>query len=381
MLANSSVLVSGASIAGTALAYWLTRYGFDVTVVERHPGLRPGGQALDVRGPAVMVLERMALLDAAAATVTATRGMSIVDAFGNEVSRNTAATGTGGVIDNSDIELMREDLMALIYDATLGATYLFDDTITAIDERDDSVWVSFDNHDAQAFDLVFGADGVHSNVRRLAFRPEESFSKRMGQFLAICTAPNFLNLDHWQLWHYDDANERFAGLYSAHDNSESRIIFGFTDSQLTLNYRDSAAQRAEIERRFANSGSFTSQLLEAMREGHDFYCDEMTQITMDSWTRGRIALIGDAAHCCSPMSGQGTSLALLDAYVLASELSVAEGDHRIGFAAFEATLRKYVADSQGLAFLNSRDPESWEDAFYPVVNSFTLKDYPPAPTP
>lgn len=136
---NSTVLVSGASVAGTALAYWLIRHGFDVTVVERHCGLRPGGQAIDVRGPALKVLDRMALLEAVTAKITAIRGMSVVDANGNEVSRNTEITGTGGVIDNSDLELLREDLVALIYSTTLDAEYLFDDTITAIDECADKV--------------------------------------------------------------------------------------------------------------------------------------------------------------------------------------------------------------------------------------------------
>ncbi|MBY0441198.1 MAG: FAD-dependent monooxygenase [Mycobacteriaceae bacterium] len=373
---SSTVLVSGASVAGTALAYWLIRHGFDVTVVERHPGLRPGGQAIDVRGPALKVLDRMGLLEAAAAKITAIRGMSVVDANGNEIHRNTEITGTGGVIDNSDLELLREDLVALIYSTTLDAEYLFDDTIVAIDECADKVRVSFENHPDRAFDLVIGADGVHSNVRRLAFGPEASVSKRMGQFLAICTASNFLDLDYWQMWHYDDARERFAGVYSAHNNSESRIIFGFTDKQLTLDYRDVAAQRAEIERRFADSGPFASQLLDTMRGARDFYCDEMTQIIMDTWTSDRIALIGDAAHCCSPMSGQGTSLALLDAYALAGELATTDGDHRQGFAAFETTMHDYAVNSQALAFLDSRDTQAWEEAFYPVVNAFTVNDYP-----
>lgn len=198
----------------------------------------------------------------------------------------------------------------------------------------------------------------------------------MGQFLAICTMSNFLSLGYWQMRHYDDANKRFTGTYSAHDNSESRVMFGFTDERLTLDYRDTEAQRAEIERRFGDSGPWVSRLLDAMRRAEHFYCDEMTQIIMDTWARGRIALIGDAAHCCSPMSGQGTSLALLDAYVLAGELASADGDHRRGFTAFETTMRDYAVNSQALAFLDSRDTKAWEETFYPVVNSFTVNDYP-----
>jgi 2-polyprenyl-6-methoxyphenol hydroxylase-like FAD-dependent oxidoreductase len=171
------VLVSGASIAGTAVAYWLGRQGYSVTVVERHPGLRPGGQAIDVRGPALAVLDRMGLLAAAEDRKMRSRGASFVDRDGNELSRDTESTPTGGLIDNPDIEILRDDLVELLYRATLPTTeYLFDDSVAAVRADGASVEVTFERSTTQTFDLVIGADGLHSNVRRLAFGPEEDSS-------------------------------------------------------------------------------------------------------------------------------------------------------------------------------------------------------------
>ena len=306
-------------------AYWLAQHGYSVTVVERHPGLRPGGQAIDVRGPALSVLERMSLRAAADHLRTRIRGASIVDRDGNELSQDTESTPTGGLIASPDIELLRDDLIELLYDATkLNVEYLFDDSIAAL--QDDGtggskVAVTFEQASARSFDLVIGADGLHSNVRGLVFGPEEQFIERLGTHAAIFTVPNFLDLDYWQTWHYGDSS--MAGVYSARNNTEARAMLGFMDSDLRIDYRDTEAQFDELERRMADDGWVRPQLLEYMRSAPDFYFDEMSQIEMDHWSKGRVALVGDAGYCCSPLSGQGTSVALLGAYVLAGELKAA----------------------------------------------------------
>ena len=377
----TEVLVSGASVAGTALAYWLGQHGFSVTVVERHPGLRPGGQAIDVRGPALEVLDRMGLLEAAADRKTNIRGSSIVDGDGNELSRDTESTPTGGPIDNPDIELLRDDLVELLYEATQNsAEYLFDDSIVAMDNRGPGVDVTFESAPARSFDLVIGADGLHSNVRALVFGPEERFIKRLGTFAAIFTVPNFLDLDHWQMWHYGETS--MAGVYSARNNTEARAMLGFMDPDLHIDYRDTEAQFAEVERRMADDGWVRPQLLKFMRNASDFYFDEMSQIVMDHWSIGRVALVGDAAYCCSPLSGQGTSVALLGAYVLAGELkSASHGgcqdgwvDHGVAFTNYFRTFHGYTVRTQFLATDNMPGgaPISQEQ-FEAIVNSITLQ--------
>jgi 2-polyprenyl-6-methoxyphenol hydroxylase-like FAD-dependent oxidoreductase len=375
----TQVLISGASVAGTAAAYWLGRHGYSVTVVERHRGPRPGGQAIDVRGPALTVLEHMGLLAAAQKRQTQIRGASVVDRDGNEVSQDTESTPTGGIIDSPDIELLRDDLVELLYGASQWtADYIFDDAITGLDDTGETVNVTFERTAPRSFDLVIGADGLHSNVRRLVFGPEEQFIERLGTHAAIFTVPNFLNLDYWQTWHYGDST--MAGIYSARNNTEARAMVGFMDSDLRIDYRDTEAQFVELERRMADDGWVRPQLLEYMRTATDFYFDEMSQIKMDRWSQGRVGLVGDAGYCCSPLSGQGTSVALLGAYVLAGELAAASKDGTVdyaaGFANYHREFSDYVKRNQWLVVDNIPGGAPIpQEVFERIVSSITVKDY------
>ena len=268
-------------------------------------------------------------------------------------------------------------MVELLYQATQPATeYLFDDSIVALENRGAGVDVTFERSPARSFDLVIGADGLHSNVRRLVFGPEDRFIKRLGTFAAIFTVPNFLDLDFWQMWHYGDAT--MAGVYSARNNTEARAMVGFMDTELRLDYRDVEAQFAEVERRMAGDGWVRPQLLQFMRCAPDFYFDEMAQIVMDHWSIGRVALVGDAAYCCSPLSGQGTSVALLGAYILAGELKRASQgdwvDHGLGFTNYFKRFHGYTKRTQFLATDNipGGAPISQEQ-FDAIVGSITPK--------
>ncbi|WP_374024969.1 FAD-binding protein [Mycobacterium sp. HNNTM2301] len=375
----TDVLISGASVAGMTTAYWLTQHGCSVAVVERSLGLRRGGQAIDVRGPALTVLERMSLRGAADGLRTRIRGASVVDRDGNELSRDTESTPTGGVIDSPDIELLRDDLIELLYDATkLGVEYLFYDSIAALDDDGTAVTATFDRGDVRRFDLVIGADGLHSNVRGLVFGPEEQFIERLGTHAAIFTVPNFLDLDYWQTWHYGDST--MAGVYSARNNTEARAMLGFMDPDLRIDYRDTEAQFAELDRRMADDGWVRPQLLEYMREASDFYFDEMSQIKMDRWSKGRVALVGDAGYCCSPLSGQGTSVALLGAYILAGELKAATQDgvvdYELAFTNYHNEFNDYVKRNQWLVVDNIPGGAPIpQEVFDRIVNSIDFKDY------
>jgi 2-polyprenyl-6-methoxyphenol hydroxylase-like FAD-dependent oxidoreductase len=317
----------------------------------------------------------MGLLAAAEERKTRIRGASFVDRDGNELSRDTESTPTGGLIDNPDIEPLPDDLVELLYEATQPATeYLFGDSIAALEDDGASVAVTFERAAARSFDLVIGADGLHSNVRSLVFGPEARFVKRLGTYVAIFTLPNFLALDYWQVFH--DGDSTMAGVYSARFNTEARGMVGFMDTDLHIDYCDTEAQFAEVERRAADDGWVRPQLLEHMRAAPDFYFDEMSQILMDRWSQGRAALVGDAGYCCSPLSGQGTSVALLGAYILAGELAAAGDDHELGFANYYTEFQPYIERTQWLATENipggtAIPPEE----FYRVVDSIVLKDY------
>ncbi|CCH30442.1 FAD-dependent monooxygenase [Actinosynnema sp. NPDC047251] len=347
-----TALISGAGPAGLTAAHWLRRNGYAPTVVERAPGPRPGGQAIDVRGVALDVLDRMDLLTQAGELRTRLRGMAMLDAQGNEQWRSTEMTLSAGRLDSDDIEVLRDDLAALLHTrARDGVEYLFGDAITALDQDDDGVRVTFREAAPRTFDLVVGADGLHSAVRRLAFGPEEQFVHHLGAYVGVFSTENFLDLEDWQVWVHNDTRTASYCLYPARDNTELRATLGFAADPLDHDRHDVDGQKALIAERLADLGWETPRLLKAMWAAPEFYFDAMAQVRLDEWSRGRVVLIGDAAHCPSPLSGQGTSLALVGAYVLADELGRSD-DHRTALARYEERLRPFVALNQALATEN-----------------------------
>jgi 2-polyprenyl-6-methoxyphenol hydroxylase-like FAD-dependent oxidoreductase len=356
-----TVLICGAGVAGPALAFWLHRRGFAPTVVERAPSLRAGGHAVDVRGVALDVIERMGLTGALRRVRTEMLGMSMLDQDGTEIMRSTEVALSSGRLDSDDVEALREDLIDLLYDATRAdVRYRFGDPVTALHQGDDGVRATFERAAPETFDLVVGADGLHSTVRRLAFGPERPFLHHLGSYVGVFTAPNFLDLDRWQVWMRSGAAG--FGIYSARDNTELRVNLGFESGPLDYDRRDVDAQRGLLQERLGGVGWETPRLLAAMWRATDFYFDAMAQIRMDSWSTGRVTLLGDAGYCPSPLSGQGTSLALVGAYVLADALARHDGDHRAGFGDYERRMRQFVALNQALATENPGGPPSEESA-------------------
>ncbi|MEV4257581.1 FAD-dependent monooxygenase [Spirillospora sp. NPDC049652] len=389
---NTTVLISGASVGGPALAYWLTRHGFDVTVVEVSDGPRPGGQAIDVRGPALEVAARMGVLDEIRAARVRMRGMSMVDTDGTELFRSEERTITGGDLDSPDVEILRDDLSMILARAAGDAVeYLYGDSIAGLEQGADGVRVYFASGARRDFDLVVGADGLHSNTRRLVFGPEERFITHLGTYLGVWTAPNFLGLDEWQVFHQVPGSSWGGGVMSVRDNREVRVYLGFESAEpVAYDYRDTAAQRRLLAERLAGGGWELPRLLASMADAPDFHFDAMAQVHMDSWSSGRVVLLGDAGYCGSPLSGQGTSMAMVGAYVLAGELKAADGDHEKAFAAYETELRGYVAANQELALTNKARVEAQQAAesgdaaggevidfqdFGEIVNSLVLKTY------
>ncbi|WP_066951625.1 FAD-dependent monooxygenase [Microtetraspora fusca] len=337
---NRNVLISGASVAGPALAYWLHRHGFTPTIVERAPALRDGGYAVDFRGEAhLSILRRMGILDDLERARTGMGSMSYVNSAGKTQAKMPADLFAG------DIEILRGDLARILYDATREHTeYLFGDSIASLTEDADGVTVTFERGAPRRFDLVIGADGLHSATRRLAFGPEERFVKHLGVYCAIFTTANHLELDH--TGHAYRTGNKLVAMYSARHNTEAKAVFYFGSPELDLDRRDVARQQAILAEHFTGNGWQSDRLLHDMRQAPDFYFDSVGQVRMDAWSRGRVALVGDAAYCPSSLSGMGTGLALVGAYVLAGELAAARGDHRVAFARYEQTLRAYAEGCQ-----------------------------------
>ncbi|MCZ1005437.1 FAD-dependent oxidoreductase [Streptomyces lydicus] len=346
-MSNNEILICGAGIAGPALAYWLRKRGSRVTIVERAPEPRPGGQTVDLRGAGRTVIERMGLMDRARAESVDQRGLALVDASGRTTARVPADSfGGEGIV--SEIEILRGDLAHLLYEATLPDTeYLFDDTVTGIDEDANAVTVTFEKAAPRRFGLVVGADGPHSVVRALAFGPEQEFVHPLGLYTAWFTAAVDLELDGWYLMH-NAPGGLVASARPGRLPGEIKAGFSFRSAPIAYDRRDVAAQQELVAQRFAGVGWETSRLLRAMHAAPDFFFDSMGQVRLDRWSRGRVALLGDAGYCATPLTGLGTSLALVGAYVLAGELAAAEGDHRMAFRHYDEVMRPYVSQAQQL---------------------------------
>ncbi len=387
------MLVAGASIAGPALAHWLRRRGAEVTVVERAPELRPGGQAVDARGVTREVIRRMGLDAAVRAARTETAGAYTVDVDGNVLETFRAEDDDGdGYI--SEIEILRGDLSRVLYDDTRdGVRYLFDDRIAALTQDADGVDVTFAGGDRQRFDLVVGADGLHSGLRAMVFGPHDRFVRRLGRMMCFYTVPNEFGLDRWLMEYQESGTGRSAGLRPIQDATRAMAIFSFPAADVEVDHRDVAAQKRLLRERMAGLGWLTPRILAHLDDTPDFYLDQVAQVVMDRWSTGRVGLLGDAAFSSSPLSGQGTGLALVGAYLLAGELAAAGWDPRAGFAAYERRMRPFVEANQEIGRLHARSldvpgpdaepglaPEEWPtDLIERAINGVELPDYAGVP--
>lgn len=336
---NSTVLISGAGVAGIALAYWLRRHGFTPTVVERASGIRDGGYKIDIRGAALSVVEKMGLLDEIRARVTDVRAGSVVDSRGRRVASMDGDTFGGRT--HGDAEILRGDLHHLLFDATDGVEYLWGDSIAELDQATDGVTVTFTGGTTRTFDLVIGADGLHSVTREKVFG--DGHLRDLGYRVSICGVPNHLDLDREELTYVSPG--RTVLVYSTAQDAGAKAMFLFADDAPRP-----ADPRRYLTDRYAGEAWEVPALLDNL--GDDLYLDELSQVHLDRWSRGRVALVGDAAYCASVASGQGTSLALVGAYVLAGELAAAGGDHVRGFTGYEDAMREFVTVNQKLGPAN-----------------------------
>jgi 2-polyprenyl-6-methoxyphenol hydroxylase-like FAD-dependent oxidoreductase len=341
----STVLISGASIAGPALAFWLRRHGFDVTVVEKSHTLRGGGYPIDIRGTALGVAERMGLLPRLREAHVDSRRITFLDAGGAPVAslRPEALTRS----EDSDLEVRRGDLAEILYDVVRDdVEFLFDNTIVAMDDHAGGVDVTFRSGLQRTYDHVVGADGLHSGVRALTFGPEEQFHRYLGYCFAGFTLPNHLGLSHEAVMWNEPG--RAAVVYAVGAGESVHGFLSFSRAEAPFGaFRNPEAQRELVASTFDGAGWEVPALVEAMQEADDLFFDTVSQIRMPRWSSGRVALVGDAAYAPSFLTGQGSSLALVGAYVLAGQLATAP-DHTAAFEAYERQTRPFAEANQAL---------------------------------
>ncbi len=357
---NKNILISGAGIAGLTLAYWLKKYGFAPTIVEKHPSLRTEGYKLDIRGSAVDVCKRMGLEQAIWEARTDIRKAQFVDDSGKIIKETTP--DLCGVRSEGDLEIVRGKLCEILFNHIGDVKIIFGDSIKSIAEDENGVRVAFEKNEPQVFDLVIGADGVHSRVRKLCFDEGEAshFLRELGLYISFYSIPNFLHLDRVEIEYH--SAKRFVIVYCPRDGL-AKVGFAFSSPQPEFDLRDQNQQREFLHQAFAHAGWETPRLLSFIKETSDFYFDCMAQIHMPNWTKGRIALVGDAGYAVSPVSGQGNSVALVGAYVLAGELAQAQGDYQKAFQQYEENLRVFVEKNQKLAQMNVTLMEGKDSTF------------------
>ncbi len=337
------VLIVGAGIAGAALAFWLERAGHEPTLVERAPEARRGGYLIDFWGAGFDVADRMGIVPALTAKGFRMTEVRQVDAAGRQV----ASFDPAPLVESSGgryVSIARGDLASVLYDALGGRIEtLFGDTVRSLDDGGDRVHVGFEGGSERDFDLVVGADGLHSRVRRLVFGPDAAFERFLG--ISVCA---------FDVFGYQPRDEDVAVMHTAVGYQITRLAMPGDRTVFLLTFVDDGraadegveAQRETVRARLGGAGWEAPAILERLEEAQTLYFDRVSQVRMPTWTRGRIALVGDAAACPSLLAGQRSALALVEAYVLASELGRAGGDHAAAFAGYERMLGPFLRSKQ-----------------------------------
>ena len=336
------ILISGASIAGPTLAFWLQRYGFEVTLVERAESLRLGGQNVDIKGAAQKIAQWMGIEEEIRAADTGELGVLFVDK--NNVTKAALPKGESN-LGTSELEILRGDLVKILYEHTKeNVEYLFGNQIIALDEHQDGVKVTFQNGEIRDFDLVICADGIRSRTRSLIFGDEPAV-KPVGLYVSYFTIPRTASDSRWARW-YNATDARV--IFMRPDNEgTTRASFSFMSEPKGYEKLSQEEQKALLQEKFADAGWEAKRVLAELDNNADVYFDAISQVFAPRWSEGRCAMTGDAAFCPSPLTGMGVSLSVVGAYILAGELS-RHDDHSDAFAAYDKAFRPYVTEIQKL---------------------------------
>lgn len=341
-MGDRTVLISGAGIAGSTLAYWLARRGWRPTVVERAARLRSSGAPVDVRGPAVEVAERMGVLPRIREAGTDVTELSFVDGRGRRMGRiNMRALQRAA--GSREVELPRHDLASILYEASRdNAEFLFHDSIACLSQDEDGVSVRFERTQPRRFDLVVGADGLHSTVRRLVFGSEDEFVAHLGIYVATMAFDSPGESRREVIMH--NSPGRAVAVHPARGGPLVAFMFR-SPAVPEFDHRDTAQHKLLLAAAFADGSWRVPELLERMHAADDLYFDSVSQVRLDQWSNNRVALLGDAASCIS-LFGDGSSLAMAGAFTLAEALATNPSDHRLALRRYEAEHRNLVDPQQ-----------------------------------
>jgi 2-polyprenyl-6-methoxyphenol hydroxylase-like FAD-dependent oxidoreductase len=347
-LPNKNVLISGASFAGLTTAYWMNKLGYTVTVVEVSKGLKKGGTPVNVGDNVADIVQRMGLFEQIQAARLKMEGAEVKNA--DDVTEGALQLPPGSAPSEVDWEIERDTLLDLMFGVVEhDVEFVFGNSIEALDETENDVRVSFEDGSQRSFALIFGCDGIHSRVRKLRFGNEAEYAHFLGQYFSI-TIVNELLIKENTTQVYNEAG-KFVML-NAYNNKTDIVLCFSAEKEISYDYRDEAQQRKIISEQFAGQGWKIPELLEKVANSTSFYFDKICQIKMPSWTKGRVALVGDAAYCASPAAGMGGSLAIIGAVALADAFQKHRGNAELAFQDYNESFRPYIERVQADAVNN-----------------------------
>ncbi|PJJ84444.1 FAD-dependent monooxygenase [Mucilaginibacter auburnensis] len=346
----NKVLVSGASIAGLSTAWWLNHIGYQVTVVELAAAPRISGAAVDLNEPSVAIAKQMGLYEKFRSYQLGVDRIEYKNS--DDITEGVIVIPRNEENSAKEIEIERDKFVKVLLDELIGQVeFLFSDRIIALEENETGIDVRFNNGGQHKYDLIFGCDGSHSGTRNIWFGPEENYAHHLGAYFSISIIPKLLVPQRTMQTFSVPSKSVMLNAY----NGKTDVIFIFmTEEELPYNYRDLTEQRQIIREQFKNEGWRTSELLDEISKSDSFYFDKFNQIKMPEWHKGRVVLVGDAAYCPSPASGQGGSLAMQGAAAVAGALHKYNGDYKPAFEAYERELRPFIEEVQLMAEQNMK---------------------------
>ncbi len=355
---NKNILISGAGIAGTTLAFWLKKFGFNPTIVEVSPKLREGGYAIDFMGAGFDVAEKMEIIPALEKADIDISKVAFVDKNDKEKgSMNYRKIKE--LMNNRAFTFLRSDLAKVIYESLdNNVEIIFGDSIEKVEQDQDNVIVTFRSGKNRSFDLLVGADGLHSNVRNLIFGSEAQFERYYGYYTSSFTLENYPAKG--RAFSMFNVPGKQAAVYSYSANSTAAFFVFTSPEKLKYNHHDIEKQKQILKDEFMGIGWRCPEILAKIDSSSDFYFDTISQVKMDNWSRGRTTLVGDACDCPSLLSGKGSTLAMVGAYILAGELKLANGNYETGFKNYEDIFKPFISKKQKSAqgFAKSFIPKS-----------------------